>query len=278
VRFALQELPPTDTIDAPRGNPPEAGPGQHAFLPSRRYFLTAAGAGAGLALVGYSGVDSLLLPPDRGSLWSEVCIRPPGALPEPAFLDRCLRCGQCMKVCPTNGLQPSWFAAGAEGMFSPILVARRGPCEPDCHACGAVCPTGAIHNLPLEEKRWAKIGTAVVEPGYCLAWAENRACVVCEEVCPYGAIKCEQRPGAVAPVPVVKAERCYGCGYCEQHCPVRLPAIVVRPLNALRLTGTNYQETAQGIGLTLIPASKNPEPKSFSEELPEDALPPGFTD
>jgi MauM/NapG family ferredoxin protein len=259
-------------------SPPESALPLAPDLPSRRAFLAAAGAGIGLAAVGYGGVDSLLTSSARGLLWPEDCVRPPGALPEPAFLDRCLRCGECMKVCPSNGLQPAWFAAGVEGVFSPVLRSRRGACEPDCNACGLVCPSGAISPLPLEEKRWAKIGTAVVRPGFCLAWAEGRSCVVCEEVCPYGAIACEQKAGARVPVPVVRAERCFGCGYCEQHCPVRVPAIVVYPLNALRLTGANYRETARAAGLNLTPTALSPVEQDFPENIPEDALPPGFSD
>lgn len=247
------------------------------FLPSRRAFLAAMGAGVGVSLIGHSHLDSLLSPAPRGLLWPETCIRPPGSLPEPDFLDRCLRCGQCMKVCPSNALQPAWFAAGVEGMFSPVLTARRGPCEPDCNACGQVCPTRAILPLVLEEKQWAKIGTAVVQPGLCLAWAEGRSCVVCEEVCPYGAIKCEQKAGAKVPVPVVKAEKCFGCGYCEQHCPVRVPAIIVLPLNALRLTDGEYSAAARNAGLSLIPASKSPY-EEYTHELPAGGLPPGFSE
>jgi MauM/NapG family ferredoxin protein len=259
-------------------SPLEPAPPLAPDLPSRRAFLAATGAGIGLAAVGYGGVDSLLTSSARGLLWPEDCVRPPGALPEPAFLDRCLRCGECMKVCPSNGLQPAWFAAGVEGVFSPVLRSRRGPCEPDCNACGLVCPSGAVSPLPLEEKRWAKIGTAVVRPGFCLAWAEGRSCVVCEEVCPYGAIACEQKAGARVPVPVVRAERCFGCGYCEQHCPVRVPAIVVYPLNALRLTGANYRETARAAGLNLTPTALSPMEQDLPENVPEDALPPGFSD
>ena len=49
-------------------------------------------------------------------------IRPPGALVENDFLDRCIRCGNCMEVCPTNGLQPAMFEAGYEGIWTPRLV------------------------------------------------------------------------------------------------------------------------------------------------------------
>ncbi len=42
-------------------------------------------------------------------------IRPPGVKDEEEFLSKCLRCSECMKVCPTNGLQPVQGEAGLEG-------------------------------------------------------------------------------------------------------------------------------------------------------------------
>lgn len=277
---ASGELPPREVGPRRAARAVTTGEDDPA-LPSRRAFLAATGVGVGLAAVGHIGLRSLVGGEDRGAVWAPECIRPPGALPEAAFLDRCLRCGACMKVCPTNGLQPTWLAAGVEGMFSPVLVSRRGPCEPNCNACGQICPSGAVSPLPLEEKQWAKMGTAVVRPDSCLAWAEARRCVVCEEVCPYGAIACEQRPGAVVPVPVVRAERCFGCGYCEHYCPVRIPAIVVLPLNTLRLESGSYRAAAADAGLSLIPTvsgagKEYPDPPD--EALPDEALPPGFSE
>ena len=241
-------------------------------LPSRRVFLGATLAGAALASVQYSGAHSLLRVPARGAFWQPDLVRPPAALPEPDFLARCIRCGECMKVCPTNGLQPTWLSAGPEGVFSPVLAPRRGPCEPECNACGQVCPTGAIRPLPLEEKRWAKVGTALVRKERCLAWAENRRCVVCQEVCPYGSVNLVQTPGAAVPVPVVNALRCFGCGFCEQHCPTRVPSIIVEPLNALRLDTADYKETGQAMGLELRPGVS----QELLETVPEGRMPPGF--
>jgi MauM/NapG family ferredoxin protein len=248
-------------------------------LPSRRVFLAAAGSGAVLAAVEMSGARSLLRGDPHGLLWPAACIRPPGALPEPDFLVRCIRCGQCMKACPTNGLQPAWFGAGPEGMFSPLLAPRRGPCEPDCHVCGSICPTRAITPLIPEEKYWAKVGTAVVDPGRCLAWAEGRRCVVCEEVCPYGAVAVIQdsRARFGLPVPVVRPERCFGCGYCEYYCPVRVPAIAVQPLGALRLADSRYAAAGRAAGLLLQPAGKDEVPDGEADPLPEGIPPPGFT-
>ena len=249
---------------------------QHCLypIPSRRAFIGAVGAGMLLTSVQYSGTHSLLRLSARGDIWAENCIRPPGAIPEPDFLDRCIRCGQCMKACPTNGLQPAWLAAGPEGIFSPILVSRRGPCEPNCNTCGHICPTQAIRSLPLDEKRWAKVGTAVVIQHRCIAWAEERRCMVCQESCPYGAVKIVQKEGLKIPVPVVNYSRCYGCGYCEQHCPVRVSAIIVEPLNALRLNNNDYMSTAKTIGLELIPGRKG----HVDDCIPEGELPPGFTE
>jgi MauM/NapG family ferredoxin protein len=266
VRFACRER--TGDSRRAHGDP----------LPARRAFLSAAGAGVVLAAVGHANPGSLLLPRTRGLLFDPGCVRPPGALPEPAFLDRCLRCGQCMKACPTNALQPAWFAAGVEGMFSPVLVARLGPCEPSCRVCGLVCPTGAIAPLPLEQKQQAKIGTAVINVSTCLAWAEGRSCVVCQEVCPYGAIAFTRAADAKAPLPAVEAARCFGCGYCEHHCPVRVPAVTVLPLNALRLATAGYIEAAQQAGLRLRHSTGTPYGENAPPDIPPGALPPGFSE
>jgi ferredoxin len=242
-------------------------------LPSRRAFLYSAGAGALFAAVQFSGTHSLLRNDTSTLLWPADWIRPPGSLPESKFLALCTRCGECMKVCPTNALQPSWLSAGLEALFSPVLVARRGACEPLCNACGAVCPTGAIRFLPLEEKRWAKLGTAVIMRTSCLAWSMGKRCVVCDEVCPYGAITCIQTPETRFAAPVVNDLKCYGCGYCEHFCPMRVPAAVIQPLNALRLSKGSYRETGRDIGLDLLSGDKH------SNSAAKDAgMPPGFTE
>ena len=247
------------------------------FLPSRRAFIGAAGAGIVLTGVQYAGKDSFLTVKSLGNPWSETLVRPPGALPEPGFLDRCIRCGQCMKVCPTNALQPAWFEAGVEGMFSPVLVPRRGPCEPDCNACGAVCPTQAVTALALKEKHWAKIGTAVVLQQRCLAWAENKRCMVCQEVCPFGSVRVVQKAGQAVPVPVVDAARCFGCGYCEHHCPTSVPSIRVEPLNALRRDDGQFQRTARSLGYIFEPGVQCSPPDDGALLSPDTDLPPGFS-
>ncbi len=158
-------------------------------------------------------------------------LRPPGALKEEAFLDRCIRCGNCMKVCVTNGLQPVMLEAGWKGFWTPQLVPEIGYCEYQCHLCGSVCSTGAIPALTCEEKKSRKIGIAVIARNICLPWGEDKNCIVCEEHCPTPekAIKLEEdsSSGRKMLKPVVRKDLCIGCGICQKVCPVR-PARAVR--------------------------------------------------
>jgi polyferredoxin len=260
---------------APQTDPP----GEAPALPERRHFLQAGLAGAGCAMGAMLGLDSLQQPAALGLIRQPSLIRPPGAVPEEDFLRLCLRCGACMQACPGNGLQPTLFLAGLAGLFSPMLVPRRGACAAACNACGEVCPSRAVRKLPLEEKQRAKIGTARVLRQKCLAWDEDKRCVVCQEVCPYGSISLRTMPGCQAPVPFVKAGRCFGCGACECHCPVASPAIVVEAEGALRLRNGSYIEAAREARLTLELMPK--EEKDWlpgGESLPDDSLPPGFTE
>jgi ferredoxin len=86
--------------------------------------------------------------------------------------------------------------------------------------------------------------------------------------------------GLAAPAPVVDNDRCYGCGYCERHCPVPVSAIVVEPLNALRLANTSYRQTAQAVGMDYTPPDFHggKEPAGHGPSLPEGDLPPGFSE
>ena len=112
---------------------------------------TSFSAGRELALAGVGAILwSYALEDARGS---ELPRRPPGALPGDDFLAACIKCGQCLKVCLTGGLQPAITEAGLSGLWTPHLVSRLGDCAFECNLCGRVCPSGAIPNLPLEEKK-----------------------------------------------------------------------------------------------------------------------------
>ncbi|MBX3213104.1 MAG: 4Fe-4S binding protein [Labilithrix sp.] len=202
-------------------------------------------------------------------------IRPPGAVEERAFLERCIRCAECMKVCPNNALHPAMFESGVEGLWTPILIARIGYCEHSCVLCGQVCPTGAIQKITEKEKLGqgippVKIGTAFYDLGRCLPWSMGTPCIVCEEFCPTSpkAIWVEEveapmrdsKPGPDGTEPAmltVKLQRphvdpglCIGCGACEKVCPVQdQPAVYITSVgesrsktNVILLENTNYNQ------------------------------------
>lgn len=185
-----------------------------------------------------------VVPTSRSPLASPTLIRPPGALEEREFLRRCVKCGECMKVCITNGLQPTLLEAGLEGIWSPLLVPRIGYCEYRCTLCGQVCPTGAIKRLGVSEKAKVKIGLAMIDKGRCLPYAHGIPCIVCEEVCPTPkkAIWFQKQVVSDREVrevevqqPRVDLELCVGCGICETKCPVRgRPAIYVTNIGESR--------------------------------------------
>jgi polyferredoxin len=185
--------------------------------------------------------------------FSRNVIRPPGSVAEDEFLRRCIKCDQCIRVCPTNVLQPALFEAGLEGLWTPIMISKMGWCELNCTLCSQVCPTGAIREISIAEKLGngpfeavgpIKTGTAFYNQGRCLPWAMDTSCVVCEEVCPVSPkaiftrnVEITDRWGATIELkrPYIDPVKCIGCGICEHECPVKDdPAVYVTAIGETR--------------------------------------------
>jgi len=183
--------------DAIRIGPGHANPirPQPHVCPGRRALLGAAATGALLAPA------FILDQRTRAKEETNPQFRPPGALrPDEDFMAACIRCGECMKVCPTNALHPTGIENGIGGLWTPSFVYNIGNCDYYCgvtkadvdaglmdkpaNLCGTVCPTGAIAKLSHEEKTKWKIGTAVFDHSRCLPWARGEECLTCEEQCP----------------------------------------------------------------------------------------------
>ena len=219
-----------------------------SFGTSRRTFISTLALGTVLPF--FLDTRAMAIRPDP------YLIRPPGALPEDDFLGRCIRCGECMKVCIGNGLQPTFIAAGLEGMFSPRLKARTGYCEYNCTLCGQVCPTGALTKLTLAQKHNTKIGNVFFDKNRCLPYAKGIPCIVCEEHCPTPEKAIQFREAEVlnsagdkvwVKQPYVIDKRCVGCGICETKCP--LPG-----QSAVRITSAGESRNPQNA----LPAENMP--------------------
>jgi polyferredoxin len=200
------------------------------YDPGRRQALLAIGTAiAGVALFESNAIAKREPP---------FLLRPPGARqvnPNVVAYSKCIRCSECVRACPTGGLQPAITEAGLEGIWTPILIPRLGYCDFSCSACGQVCPVQAIPPLSLEEKRKQIIGKAYIDQSRCIAWSDRRDCIVCEEMCPLPdkAIQLEEAEvwGAddsqvKVKLPHVLREICIGCGICEYKCPVNGEAAI----------------------------------------------------
>ena len=226
-----QEACPTDAIRFARRQPREQ---DVAVDLSKRGFLATMGATAiALPVLGINAAR-------HRTKERLTALRPPGARPEDEFLARCVRCGECMRVCPTRALQPCAFETGLEGLWTPRLVPRMGYCVYTCTQCGQVCPSQAIQTLALTVKQTRALGKAKFDLSRCIPWRgyarfqeglsewKDSNCGTCEEACPVPtkAIRYNRFVGKVngkeivLDRPYVVEDLCVGCGFCENVCPV----------------------------------------------------------
>jgi len=191
---------------------------KRVFNRDRRQFI------AGLGI----GIPAALILPRLGKSPAKPSVLPPGATE--AFADTCTRCYACVSACPAKIIRVKAGGSLSE-LFMPELFFDKGVCDEFCTRCMEVCPTGAIRKLTQETKRNIKIGTAKVQKGKCLAWADKEYCMVCDEFCPYQAFETHMI-GDIA-CPIVIPEKCRGCGGCENNCPAvrKGKAIFVHPVH-----------------------------------------------
>jgi ferredoxin-type protein NapF len=142
----------------------------------------------------------------------EPARRPPWAIDEALFVDRCTRCDRCIEACPTQIL------IRMDGGF-PGVDFSRGECT-FCGECLNRCEPQALFRGEADALPWAMVAAIGAD---CLA-ERGVECRVCGEACPEGAIRFHLQLGRVAG-PVLDAGRCTGCGACIGPCPTRAIAM-----------------------------------------------------
>jgi len=99
-----------------------------------------------------------------------VRLRPPGALLEQEFLASCIKCGQCVQVCPVEAIRLADIDEG-HAVGTPYIDARAQACDFSCDGlqCVLACPTGALtHHINYPHEAEMAIAR-VVRPESCLA-------------------------------------------------------------------------------------------------------------
>lgn len=152
-------------------------------------------------------------------------LRPPGAVGEAFFLERCTKCGDCIKACPPGAI------VAHDGDATPVLFADRSPCLLcEDFPCIAACATGAL--LPVDGIAQVRMGTAVVSHRFCTA---GQGCHACVSKCPTNALAMDVASLQL----IVVAEACVGCGVCEMVCNTVNDRTAIRVAPAGRLAEIN---------------------------------------
>jgi ferredoxin-type protein NapG len=149
-------------------------------------------------------------------------LRPPGAAADALFVERCTRCGDCLKACPYGSIK----AHPQDGF--PIILPDETPCWLcEDFPCIDVCATEAL--LPVAQVEDVRMGLAKIAQDDCTA---GQGCNACVSRCPVHALAMDFEALRVQ----VTEERCVGCGLCEQTCKTVNDRIAIRivPARILR--------------------------------------------
>ena len=145
----------------------------------------------------------------RGDFSSTKCpIRPPWALPESVFIEKCSRCDDCIKACTDR------LIIRGQGGF-PEMDFSHGGCD-FCSDCVAACEAEALYRPTPDTTPWSYV---VSIKDSCLS-LKGTLCRTCGDACDKRAIKFSLQVGGRAQ-PVLNQELCTGCGECLFVCPVK---------------------------------------------------------
>ncbi len=137
-------------------------------------------------------------------------IRPPGAVHEKEFLSLCTRCDECLIACPHYSIRRlNKDFDSADG--TPIIVPEETPCYLcEDFPCIKACKDGAL--VEVKDKEEVDMGKAYINESNCMAYGVQ-FCEQCVRNCPIPDAMYQEDNK-----PVVRIEKCVGCGICETVC------------------------------------------------------------
>lgn len=150
-------------------------------------------------------------------------VRPPGALPEVAFIGACTRCGACGDACPVHAITTLSPAQGLAAGTPVLDVATTACIMCETMPCAAACPTSAL-DVPAWGWRDVQMATITIDAARCITWRDVE-CGVCARVCPVGldALRMDDRGH-----PVI-GDACTACGQCISACVTSPSSITAAP-------------------------------------------------
>jgi len=145
---------------------------------------------------------------------------PLGTMNLARFKSKCTGCMLCAQRCPSKIIIPTLGSFDGSPIL-PVLSFKDNYCLEDCVVCSAICPTGALERIRVQEKRSTKMASLKLDLTSCQIVAEGLECAICAEICPLHAIDMKRITDQKYPVPVVIQNLCNGCGKCQYRCPVK---------------------------------------------------------
>lgn len=193
--------------------------------PLNRRSLFTMGVGAACAV---AGVPLGLAMKETTLAGERKTLRPPGAAPEWQFGQLCLRCGNCVRACPTRIITTRLHSNAWSTWLAPEIAFNGDHCHKDCTACMNVCPSGALSRPSPEVAAKPAIGLAHLDMERCLLALGSECRTMCLDACSYEAITLHEWTWEDdRRYPIVAPDKCVGCGACQVAC-TPMHALVVR--------------------------------------------------
>lgn len=162
---------------------------------------------------------------DEAGTTGRAWFRPPFALEESDFIEKCTRCNACEQACTHEVIFPYSAKMGILLARTPAMdLVNKGCRLCSDWPCVQACPEEALGipkvTDPLDHLRLARVS---INENRCLSHLQQQDCRQCLESCPVVRAMDHKRGG-----PMINSANCVGCALCLEACIVEPKAIEIR--------------------------------------------------